>query len=180
MNTNTNIETIESISSLNSTPTVAFAQESKLQDVTPLSEVKKVSDALTDDEADTETKNKKTKRNSLVAFVDSFRSPKDGTIPIDRTTTQNSVASAKSTSSRRSFKTRPLSWVRRSSVEEQEDNAPYADVVRAQNEFMEKLRAEQEKSGITHNADGIPIPRRSSRRSSVIQILGLDKPLLAF
>ncbi|KAF8982666.1 hypothetical protein BGZ46_000849 [Entomortierella lignicola] len=177
-------------------PSVAFAQEpdNRIQDldITPLSEAKKVSDAITDDEEEQESEAKsKSKRNSIVAFVDSFRSLSrtttrndDGSsIPIDRTTTQNSVASAKSNSSRRSSKSRPLSWIRRSSIEEQEvDNGPYADVVRAQNEFMEKIRADQERRKATHNSDGIPLPPRksSSRRSSIVQILGFDKPMLAF
>ncbi|KAF9351691.1 hypothetical protein BGX26_010353 [Mortierella sp. AD094] len=190
MNTsNTIVETTESVSPLS--PTVAFAKGTEIRgrdsEITPLSEIKKVSDAAVSDNEDEEAQLKKSKRNSFAAFVDKLRSPsrrtsEDGnTIPIDRTTTQNSVASARSTSSRKSSKSRPLSWVRRASVEEQDENAPYADVVRAQNEFMEKLRAEQEKNGVTHNADGIPYPRRnSSRRSSVVQILGLDKPMLAF
>ncbi|CAO3570937.1 unnamed protein product [Mortierella alpina] len=56
----------------------------------------------------------------------------------------------------------------------------YADVARAQALFMEKLREEQERKNIRQNADGIPIPQpMHRRRSSVTQILGMDKPLLA-
>ncbi|KAF9351690.1 hypothetical protein BGX26_010352 [Mortierella sp. AD094] len=58
----------------------------------------------------------------------------------------------------------------------------YADVVRAQALFMEKLRGEQARNNITHNIDGLPIPppqERERRRSSVVRALGLDKPLLA-
>ncbi|KAF9571144.1 hypothetical protein EC968_001002 [Mortierella alpina] len=56
----------------------------------------------------------------------------------------------------------------------------YADVARAQALFMEKLREEQERKNIKKNADGMPIPPpMHRRRSSVTQILGMDKPLLA-
>ncbi|KAG0001759.1 hypothetical protein BGZ80_011442 [Entomortierella chlamydospora] len=178
-------------------PTIAFVEaENRGRDseITPLSDVKKVSDtAAGDNEDNEETEPKVSKRNSFAAFVDRLRSPSrsrrtsvDGdTIPIGRTTTQSSVASAKSsksaksTSSRKS--SRSFSWIRRASLEEQDEDAPYADVVRAQNEFVEKVRAENEKNGVTHNADGIPYPRKNgSRRSSVVHALGLDKPMLAF
>ncbi|KAG0380853.1 MAG: hypothetical protein J3R72DRAFT_435328 [Linnemannia gamsii] len=56
------------------------------------------------------------------------------------------------------------------------------EIIRAQTVFMEKLRKEQAANGITHNADGIPIPppvNHQRRRSSLSQILGLEKPLLA-
>ncbi|KAF9086406.1 hypothetical protein BGX29_008696 [Mortierella sp. GBA35] len=58
----------------------------------------------------------------------------------------------------------------------------YGDVIRAQTIFMEKLRKEQAANGITHNVDGIPIPppvNHQRRRSSLSQVLGLEKPLLA-
>ncbi|KAF9189614.1 hypothetical protein BGZ51_009433 [Haplosporangium sp. Z 767] len=56
----------------------------------------------------------------------------------------------------------------------------YAEVARAQALFMEKLREEQEKKNIKRNADGLPIPPpMERRRSSVVEILGMDKPLLA-
>ncbi|KAG0344776.1 hypothetical protein BG004_004180 [Podila humilis] len=71
----------------------------------------------------------------------------------------------------------------RSSVDEEEEvGGPYADVKLAQQEYIAKLRAEQERNHITTNADGLPIPPPSShqrRRSSVTHILGLDKPLLS-
>ncbi|KAF9911381.1 hypothetical protein EC991_003946 [Linnemannia zychae] len=75
--------------------------------------------------------------------------------------------------------------ISRHSLEDGEDDSvggPYRDVKIAQQEHVAKLRAEQEKNGITHNIDGIPIPpvpERQRRRSSVGHILGLDKPLLS-
>ncbi|KAF9349556.1 hypothetical protein BGX34_001723 [Mortierella sp. NVP85] len=52
----------------------------------------------------------------------------------------------------------------------------YASTLRAQVEYMEKLRTEQAKAGITHNADGIPYPPpvnppREGRRRSIIESL---------
>ncbi|KAF9976992.1 hypothetical protein BGZ73_007298 [Actinomortierella ambigua] len=63
-----------------------------------------------------------------------------------------------------------------------EIKGPYADVARAQAEFMDKLREEQVEKGITHNAEGIPIPPppERPRRASVTQILGLEKPPLSY
>ncbi|KAG0001760.1 hypothetical protein BGZ80_011441 [Entomortierella chlamydospora] len=58
----------------------------------------------------------------------------------------------------------------------------YADVIRAQALFMEKLREERARDNITHNIDGLPIPppqERERRRSSIVHALGFDKPLLA-
>lgn len=57
-----------------------------------------------------------------------------------------------------------------------EIHGEYASTLRAQVEHMEKLRAEQAKAGITHNADGIPIPPpvnppREGRRRSIIESL---------
>ncbi|KAF9579279.1 hypothetical protein BGW38_004525 [Lunasporangiospora selenospora] len=80
---------------------------------------------------------------------------------------------------------RPQSRSASRSRSSMEAGGPYADVARAQNEFMDKLRAEQEKDGVTKNCDGLPIrsptnSNRGSRRSSVAHALGLDKPLLAF
>ncbi|KAF9927466.1 hypothetical protein FBU30_003222 [Linnemannia zychae] len=66
--------------------------------------------------------------------------------------------------------------------DEEEAGGPYKDVKIAQQELIARIRAEQEKQGITHNADGIPIPpppERQRRRSSVSHILGFDKPLLS-
>ncbi|KAG0227662.1 hypothetical protein BGW42_002792 [Actinomortierella wolfii] len=63
-----------------------------------------------------------------------------------------------------------------------EIKGPYADVARAQAEYMDKLREEQAAKGITVNADGLPIPPppERPRRASVTQILGLEKPPLSF
>ncbi|KAG0362403.1 hypothetical protein BC939DRAFT_478164 [Gamsiella multidivaricata] len=166
-------------------PAIAFSQEpdrrGRDHSITPLIEEDTVADInVTSAEA-------RKHRSSLAAFADRLRSRSrshsrqrstEDDLSLDRTTTQSSV---NSTSSRKSSKSR--SGSRRSSIDE---NAPYADVIRAQEEFMEKLRDEQEKNHITHNADGIPIPprkpssRSSSRRSSVSHALGLDKPMLAF
>lgn len=66
--------------------------------------------------------------------------------------------------------------------EEDSVGGPYKDVKIAQQEHLAKLRAEQEKNGITHNVDGLPIPpspEHQRRRSSVSHILGLDKPWLS-
>ncbi|KAF9410841.1 hypothetical protein BGZ94_001512 [Podila epigama] len=133
---------------------------------------------------ETDPKKKSGYRHSLAAFAERLRSrsrsrshsrhrngsPDD--LPLDRTETK---ASTKSNWSSRSNS-------RRSSMEE----APYGDVVEAQREFMEKLRAEQARNGVTHNVDGLPLPPYSpkspprSRRNSVTSALGLDKHPLAF
>ncbi|KAF9577225.1 hypothetical protein BGW38_007713, partial [Lunasporangiospora selenospora] len=62
-----------------------------------------------------------------------------------------------------------------------EISGPYAETLRSQLDYMEDLREEQAKSGITHNADGIliPPPVNNGRRSSVTAALGLDKQLLS-
>ncbi|KAK3817387.1 MAG: hypothetical protein J3Q66DRAFT_339643 [Benniella sp.] len=167
-------------------PAIVFAPEPERRGrdltVTPLEE---------DNSAPTSEK-KKSHRSSLAAFAERFRSRSRSqsrqrtpeALPMDRTATSSSTFSTRSTSSRMSSKSRSGSRVR-SSIDEV--GGPYADVLRAQTEFMEKLRDEQEKNGVTRNVDGLPIPPRSSpssrngsRRSSVAQVLGLDKPLLAF
>ncbi|KFH70044.1 hypothetical protein MVEG_04847 [Podila verticillata NRRL 6337] len=149
--------------------------------VTPLNE------AIAEDSAatfDADNKKKHGYRSSLVAFAERLRSrsrsrshsrhrngsPDD--LDLERTETK---ASTRSNWSSRSNS-------RRNSVEEPR----YGDVVKAQNEFMEKLRAEQAKNGVTHNVDGLPLPPVTpkspprSRRSSVTEALGLHKPMLAF
>ncbi|KAF9349559.1 hypothetical protein BGX34_001726 [Mortierella sp. NVP85] len=168
-------------------PAIAFAPEPERRGrdltVTPLEE---------DNSAPTSETKKKSHRSSLAAFAERFRSRSRSqsrqrtpeALPMDRTATSSSTFSTRSTSSRMSSKSRSGSRVR-SSIDEV--GGPYADVLRAQTEFMEKLREEQERNGVTRNVDGLPIPPRSSpssrngsRRSSVAQVLGLDKPLLAF
>ncbi|KAF9952715.1 hypothetical protein BGZ72_005981 [Mortierella alpina] len=98
------------------------------------------------------------------------------------------IKSASRSRSRSTSLSRRLSrTLSRHSLDEEEEEAaavggPYKDVKLAQQEYLAKLRAEQERMGITHNADGIPIPQpeeRQRRRSSVGHILGLDKPLLS-
>ncbi|KAF9376290.1 hypothetical protein CPB97_010903 [Podila verticillata] len=68
-----------------------------------------------------------------------------------------------------------------SNEEDEEPAGPYADVKQAQQAYITKLRAEQERDHITTNADGLPIPpqQQQRRRSSVARVLGLDKPLLS-
>ncbi|CAO3571033.1 unnamed protein product [Mortierella alpina] len=109
------------------------------------------------------------RRSSLAVFVDKIKSA--------------SRSRSRSTSLSRRL-SRTLS--RHSLDEEEEEEAavggPYKDVKLAQQEYVAKLRADQERMGITHNADGLPIPQpedRQRRRSSVTHILGLDKPLLS-
>ncbi|KAF9189615.1 hypothetical protein BGZ51_009434 [Haplosporangium sp. Z 767] len=167
-------------------PAIAFTQEQdhrgRDHNITPLIE---------EGASEQDFKTKKTHRSSLAAFADRLRSRSrshsrhrnaTGDMPMSRTSTQASAASVQSNASSKS-RSGSRSGSRKSSMEIE---GPYADVLRAQTEFMEKLRAEQEKNGITHNADGIPIPssnpssRNGSRRSSITHILGLDKPLLAF
>ncbi|KAF9564463.1 hypothetical protein EC968_004486 [Mortierella alpina] len=97
------------------------------------------------------------------------------------------IKSASRSRSRSTSLSRRLSrTLSRHSLDEDEEEAeaggPYKDVKMAQREYLAKLRAEQERMGITHNADGLPIPQpeeRQRRRSSVSHILGLDKPLLS-
>ncbi|KAF9953230.1 hypothetical protein BGZ70_000317 [Mortierella alpina] len=106
------------------------------------------------------------RRSSLAVFVDKIKSA--------------SRSRSRSTSLSRRL-SRTLS---RHSLDEEEEEVggPYKDVKLAQQEYLAKLRADQERMGITHNADGLPIPQpqdRQRRRSSVSHILGLDKPLLS-
>ncbi|KAG0208538.1 hypothetical protein BGX28_000542 [Mortierella sp. GBA30] len=150
INNSSSVPEIQEVPS--SAPAIAFADEQgrrgRDHTVTPLIE----EDIATDLDAVTSA-NKKSNRISLAAIADRFRSRsrshsrhRNSTdLPMDRTTTQNSIFSIRSNAS---SKSRSGSRSRRSSVE---IDAPYADVVQAQNEFMEKLRAEQEKNGATHN-----------------------------
>ncbi|KAG0254048.1 hypothetical protein BG011_005992 [Mortierella polycephala] len=64
-----------------------------------------------------------------------------------------------------------------------EHKGPYADVSRSQAQHMERVRETEHNLGLTHNADGLPLPKENTgqrRRSSVAHILGFDKKLLAF
>ncbi|KAG0208539.1 hypothetical protein BGX28_000543 [Mortierella sp. GBA30] len=116
------------------------------------------------------------RRSSLAAFADRLRS---------HSRTRSSSGQPETTegidpSSRRSSvdEDYQFKYIKRRSSD---FTGAYADVARAQALFMEKLREEQERKNIKFNADGLPIPppRQHSRRSSVTQILGMDKPLLA-
>ncbi|GJJ70561.1 hypothetical protein EMPS_02910 [Entomortierella parvispora] len=113
------------------------------------------------------------RRSSLAAFADRLRS-KSRSHSRSHSRGRNSLGGG--ASGRNSLDER------RSSTSS-ETNDQYAEVIKAQALFMEKLRAEQEMNGITTNCDGLPIPPASMdhgrRRSSVTQILGLDKHLLA-
>ncbi|KAG0372480.1 hypothetical protein BGX24_000195 [Mortierella sp. AD032] len=113
------------------------------------------------------------RRSSLAVLADKIRSS---------TSRSHSRSHSRSSSISRRL-SRTIS--RHSFDGEEEDTTaggPYRDVKIAQQEHLAKLRAEQEKNGITHNVDGLPIPpapERQRRRSSVSHILGLDKPLLS-
>ncbi|KAF9571142.1 hypothetical protein EC968_001000 [Mortierella alpina] len=119
------------------------------------------------------TESAKSRRSSLAAFADRFRS---------RSRSQSrgrSSMDSGSNSNRSSMDGDKFKYSRRRSSEL---TGEYADVIRAQALFMDKLREEQAKNHITHNADGLPIPppiERERRRSSLTKILGMDKPLLA-
>ncbi|KAG0053701.1 hypothetical protein BGZ83_000585 [Gryganskiella cystojenkinii] len=119
----------------------------------------------------TESTKSERRRSSLAAFAERLRS-KSRSLSRGRSNVSGGGASGRNSLDEGS---------RRSSTSS--DGDPYSDVVKAQALFMEKLRTEQEKSGITTNCDGLPIPPASMthgrRRSSVTQILGLDKHLLA-
>ncbi|KAG0301311.1 hypothetical protein BGZ97_002834, partial [Linnemannia gamsii] len=94
------------------------------------------------------------RRSSLAVLADKIRS------------------STRSRSRSPSLSRRLSRTISRHSFDDDEDDSvggPYRDVKIAQQEHLAKLRAEQEKKGITHNADGIPIPpapERQRRRSS--------------
>ncbi|KAF9001451.1 hypothetical protein CPC16_000103 [Podila verticillata] len=113
------------------------------------------------------------RRGSLAAIADKFRTRSSSRSPSQhRKSVDSSVSrsSFDSTSSRRSSSS--------------EATGAYADVVKAQELHMQKLRAKQHILHITHNADGLPLPpypgtEKSERRRSLVQILGMDKPLLA-
>ncbi|OAQ34822.1 hypothetical protein K457DRAFT_14028 [Linnemannia elongata AG-77] len=66
-----------------------------------------------------------------------------------------------------------------------EHKGPYANVSRSQAEYMDRIREAERNMHLTHNKDGLPLPKDNTmqaggrRRSSVVKILGFDKPLLA-
>ncbi|KAF9977268.1 hypothetical protein BGZ73_006529 [Actinomortierella ambigua] len=63
---------------------------------------------------------------------------------------------------------------------------PYAHISKAQAEHMERLREAERNLGRTTNIDGLPLPetqpddKRHRRRSSLANVLGLNKKMLAF
>ncbi|KAF9278735.1 hypothetical protein BGZ68_008397 [Mortierella alpina] len=119
------------------------------------------------------TESAKSRRSSLAAFADRFRSRSRS-----HSRGRSSIDSG-SGSNRNSMDGDKFKYSRRRSSEM---SGEYADVARAQALFMDKLREEQAKNNVTHNADGLPIPPpidHERRRSSVTKILGMDKPLLA-
>ncbi|KAF9145455.1 hypothetical protein BG015_011900 [Linnemannia schmuckeri] len=66
-----------------------------------------------------------------------------------------------------------------------EHKGPYAHISRAQAEHMDRVREAERNLNLTHNKDGLPLPKDNMmqaggrRRSSLAKILGFDKPLLA-
>ncbi|KAF9910300.1 hypothetical protein EC991_006799 [Linnemannia zychae] len=65
-----------------------------------------------------------------------------------------------------------------------EHKGPYAHVSRSQAEYMDRVREAERNLNLTHNKDGLPLPKDNAmqtgrRRSSLAHILGFDKPLLA-
>ncbi|KAF9429499.1 hypothetical protein BGZ94_000096 [Podila epigama] len=120
--------------------------------------------------------NRGRRRSSIAVLADKFRSS------ISRSRSRGGDNDERSPSLTRRL-SRTLS---RNSLDggndERRASGPYADVKIAQQEYMAKIRAEQERNNITTNADGLPIPppaERQRRRSSVSHVLGLDKPLLS-
>ncbi|KAG0346744.1 hypothetical protein BG004_000944 [Podila humilis] len=123
------------------------------------------------------------RRGSLSAIADSFRSRSKSRSPSHH---RKSVDKADSGFSPRSSLDITRTWSRRSSSSAKStEEAPYADVVQAQERFMKDLRTKQHILHVSHNADGLPLPpfpgteERERRRSSLTHILGFDKPLLA-
>ncbi|KAG0082410.1 hypothetical protein BGZ93_009474 [Podila epicladia] len=118
------------------------------------------------------------RRGSLAAIADHFRS-RSRSRSQSRTPSQHRK-SIDSSASRSSFDSTSS---RRSSSSEA--TGAYADVIKAQEQHMQKLRAKQHILHVTHNVDGLPLPpypgteQKSERRRSLVQILGMDKPLLA-
>ncbi|KAF9180337.1 hypothetical protein BGZ51_006052 [Haplosporangium sp. Z 767] len=116
------------------------------------------------------------RRSSFSAFVEKIRS-----VSRSRSRSRSPSKSRSPSLSRRL--SRSLSRHSLDEEEEEEEvSGPYKEVKLAQREYLKNLRAEQERQGITHNVDGLPIPppeNRQRRHSSVGHILGLDKPLLS-
>ncbi|KAF9329267.1 hypothetical protein BG006_007635 [Podila minutissima] len=119
--------------------------------------------ANTANAADAEARGRR--RSSLAILADKFR-------PSSRSRSQGEERSPSLT--------RRLSRTLSRTADDEGPTGPYADVKQAQQEYIAKLRAEQEKHHITTNVDGLPIPPpQQRRRSSLVHVLGLDKPLLS-
>ncbi|KAF9216302.1 hypothetical protein BGZ59_010265 [Podila verticillata] len=139
---------------------------------TASAEVITAADAANDDDDDDDDDDAQTRgrrRSSLAILADKF---------LSASRSHSREASRSSSISGRLSRT--LSWTL-SDEEENEPTGPYANVKKAQDEYITKLRAEQERNHITTNADGLPIPpqQQHRRRSSVAHVLGFDKPLLS-
>lgn len=119
------------------------------------------------------------RRGSLAAIADRFRTRSSSRTRSQSRSSSQHRKSVDSSESRSSFDSTSS---RRSSSSEA--TGAYADVIKAQEIHMQKLRAKQHILHITHNADGLPLPpypgtEKRERRRSLVQILGMDKPLLA-
>ncbi|KAF9899138.1 hypothetical protein BX616_003258 [Lobosporangium transversale] len=155
-------------------------QRGRTQSVHPINNDTHKADHNTDSNDNNEKPH--SRRNSISAFVDRLRSR-------SRSRSRSVVERLRSRSRSRS-RQRPL--IDGSVPEEDEDKeyvysrrkstdmrGEYANVLRAQTDYMEKLREEQARSGVTHNVDGIPIPPpvnppREGRRRSIIAVLSRD------
>ncbi|KAF9415972.1 hypothetical protein BGZ94_010350 [Podila epigama] len=128
-------------------------------------EVSSMNSAAVDDTSSNDA-NTRQRRSSLAVFADRLRSssrsrsrsPSHHRKSLDSTTSRDSLDST---------------------------GSAYEDVVKAQELYMKNLRTRQHALNITHNVDGLPLPpfpgteERQKRRSSLVKILGMDKPLLA-
>ncbi|KAF8935237.1 hypothetical protein BGZ58_005155 [Dissophora ornata] len=107
---------------------------------------------ITNEEEPDSAKNSGSRRSSISGFVDRLRSR-------SRSRSRQSIDGIPE------------------ELENKDDmHGKYGDVLRAQAEYMEKLRTEQAKNNITHNVDGIPIPPpvnppREGRRRSIISAI---------
>lgn len=115
-------------------------------------------------------------RRSLAFFTERFRSSRPQSM-MEEDMTTTSESSSGGLFRRKSGEDYKFKYSGRKSSD---FTGAYADVARAQAMYMEKLRDEQEKKNIKRNKDGIPIPPPAdNRRSSLMQVLGMEKALLA-
>ncbi|KAI1317756.1 hypothetical protein EDD11_007930 [Mortierella claussenii] len=127
------------------------------------------------------------RRSSLTSFTDRFR-PRSHSRPRSsgsQSNSNNNNTMQSNSSESGLFKDRRKSTdndyqFKYSNRRSSDFTGAYADIARAQALFMEKLREEQERKSVKKNVDGLPIPPPvQRRRSSVTQMLGMDKPLLS-